>query len=220
MKLFTRIFIITCLAFISVSYVGNKKRELDFSSEKGLVKSVKYFKDSTNLFLQFGKEFESETNRTHVRTVSGSTMSRSESYSYSNLGVSFIYIKSVSSTPNYDFTDSEITNESEIFRIEINPNSKIPVFGLLTNESEFDDVYKLKMNGKWVEFTERKGDKHYFSYVTKYVNFNAEYISETIIDSLKIDYENTELMNKYYSGKKIKDFSIRDNDSFYLRFNN
>jgi len=203
-----------------VSYVGNKKRELDFSTEKRLVKSVKYFRDSTKLFLHFGKEFESEDDIMYITAVTGCTMIEAKSYAYSNLGVSFIYSKSVSSVPNYDYTDSEITNESETFRIEIKPNSKIPVFGLLTNESEFDDVYKLKMNGKWVEFTEREGDKHYFSYVTKYVNFNAEYISETLIDSLKLDYENTELMNKYYSGKKIKNFSIRDNDSFYLRFNN
>lgn len=205
------------LILISFSFAKSDIRKLNFSSEEDLTKSVLYFSDSIQLFQEYGREYDYYLSSNCMRTVSGSSSSRTITYKYLDLGVDFIYGQSANVTPNDDFNDVEISNEKEWFRIKIKSNSKIPVFGLLSNQSEFRDLNKLDLNGKWVQFVEREDDQYFFSFVSKFVNFNSQGISKSIIDSLSLDCDDTRRMNNFFDKKKIKDFTIRDSDSFYLR---
>ena len=217
MTKFTKLLLFSLLTLLCFSYVDDVKRELDFSSEKDVKKSVKHLKDSTNLFTAIGKDFEREFSSSCMRTVTGSTLTRSNTYRYLDLGIAIIYIKSTSGVPSDDFSEFEVISESEWMRIEINSNSKVPVYGLVTNESVFEEIIKLEPKGSWAHLREREGNKNYFTYSTKYVDFNSNYLSESLIDSLNLDEENPELLNDFFREKVINNFTIRENDSFYLR---
>lgn len=157
-----KVIILLVYSLLCISFVKEKSKLLNFSSEKKLIKSVKHFTDSTKLFLQYGREYDLEVSSKSIRTVTGSSTSKAASYSYFKLGVDFIYSKYARLVPNNDFTDVETFDEKISFQINIRSHSKVPVYTLLADQSKFKELNELEINGRWVEFVESKDDKHFF----------------------------------------------------------
>lgn len=204
------------LLLLFSSFIELNITKLDFATEEKLIHTVNYFHDSTVLSKEIGKNYKSEHKTTHYRMIDGgSIMKKTTSYQYIDLGVDFIYTYSINGRMNDDLSKVEKVKENKTLTIILDSISKIPVYGLRTNKSHFEDLFKLKINGVWVQFEE--DETTYFSYITKYVYFNSKPVSENQFDSLNLDCDSMEQMNHYFSHHFITSIDIHDNASLYNR---
>jgi hypothetical protein len=207
--------LIGSILLLSFSFIEEKRNFLNFSNEKNLQQTMEYLGDSIYVIKNLGSNYTVGLRNRCMRTSVGSKLIKTNSYYYPKLGLTISYSTTSNVTPNEDFSGVETLSQYDNILVDLDSTSEIRVYGYKLNESKFGELTRDSVTGKWAEMI--NDDGHFFSYVSRYVSFNSGLFTQERIDSLHLDYEKTEEMNKFFEDKRMNSIQIRNTDSFYNR---
>ncbi len=176
---------------------GHKSVKL--KDDRAIASLLEKFSDSNRVKKVLGKDFE-------LNTVSRIACGMGNSYSMHKIEM------------NYAAKGIKVSigqsNKQPFRTIDLDSNSNWNVKGIYCNKSTFAD---LTEPGEWQEASVDKGKPIFFAFTTDWVRYWSFPVNQSIIDSLKLDSNNSLQMQEYFKNLKIKSIELRDNRMFMKR---
>lgn len=172
----------------------NFKNPPNFRNDEEIKELLVLFSDSNNVKKELGNEFYTESSSRHLNTVTGCHSTYWYEMYYENIGVT------IKNTISKDSTNNELST------IILDENCSWIIKGIQCNKSTFNQLDQE--GGAWIEFVDDEPQKYRFGKVTPYAIFMTETLTESFIDSLEFDYEDTALMNDHFGDYKVKKISL------------